>query len=655
MSKSKLQKKLKSDPRFIPYNEKYDFDYVLEHLKKTINSDESLNLKHNALNSSFFNPYYKDLKRYYNEIINRNNLSKETILELLITFGNRDLYLVTERARESFDDKNEFVYDEMINSSFKSNIPELGEINAQAGLEASHDGLNTVMNMIFQDYIKNGNLNYEFSQLDDCAKLLGFANIYIVIKSGYDIAIWENYAMRYSKEKKELKIKILEQKNQFLNRIGEYRLERNIFSSKIMVLSAFQEKNAFYKHISIEANKKRKAKRLKTVKLVDNELKYKLADGFEKESVLKELQSFASLTAYYAFIRNENLPNLNNVNLYDVLVVFTEVQHLFSKAQEIKKVESGANVEFFNLYKIKIKKYDLVNYVVTKTKYSVPQVKQIIELFCHKEGYFNIWERPIIEFGKYLIPVMLPLLSPNSLRMLDYWLEKGGFDLDSRGDLFEKYIRDVLLNTLNRKSFKVNIPSQNIFRNNNDEFEEIDLILELKNITLIAEVKCIKYPFDPRDYYNMHQRLSEGAEQINRKTEFLKSNISDFASESFLSKPLVKLVITNYPIYSGYIIHGVPITDFSLIENYFINGALGKGRMKATNKGVEIDDSFHSEIKYYNNEDELSNNLKKFFVNPIPISEKLKDVYIEETQISLPKANPKIIMDYVKFKQTNSI
>ncbi len=655
MSKSKLQKKLKSDPRFIPYNEKYDFQYVLGYLKKTINSDESIDIKHNALNSSFFNPYYKDLKHYYKEIVDRNSLSKETFLELLITFANRDLYLVTERARESFDNKNEFYYDEMINSSFQSNIPELGEINAQAGLEASHDGLNLVMNMVFQNYKENGDSHYELNHLDDCAKLLGFSNIYIVIKSGYDIAIWENYAMRYSKEEKELKIKVLEEKNQFLNRIGEFRLERNIFSNKIMVLSSFQEKNAFYKHISFEANKKRKAKRLKNVKLVENELKYKLADGFEKESVLKELQSFSSLTAYYAFIRNETLPNLTNVNLYDVLVVFTEVQHLFSKAQGIKKTESATDVKFFDLYKVKIKKYDLVNYVVTKTKYSVAQVKQIIELFCHQDGYFNIWERPIITVGKYLIPVMLPLLSPNSLRMIDYWLEKGGFDLDSRGTLFEKYIKDVLINTLNRKGFKINIPTQNIFRNKKDDFEEIDLILELKNVTLIAEVKCIKYPFDPRDYFNMHQRLSDGAEQINKKVEFLKSNISDFASESYLSKPLVKLVITNYPIFSGYIIQGVPVTDFSLIENYFINGALGKGRMKATKKGVEIDDTFHSEIKYYHNENELSDNLENFFKNPIPIAEKLKDVYIEETQISLPKANPKIIMDYVKFKQSNTI
>jgi hypothetical protein len=554
MSEKKLNKKLKTDPRFIPYNENYDFNYVLKYLKKTVDSDDSLYLKNNALNSSFFNTYYKDLKLYYNEIIERNDLSRNAFLELIITFANRDFYLITTRTHESFKDKEEWNYDELSNSSFQSNISELGSINAQAGLEASHDGLNTVMNMTFHDFKMTNNSNYELAHLDNCARILGYSNIYVVIKSAYDMSIWENHSLQYNSTKDELKVKVLEEKNQILNRIGEYRLERNIFSSKSMVLSAFQEKNAFYKLISTEANKKRKVKRLKSVKIIENEIIYKLADGIEKESVLKELMSFASLTTYYSFIKNETLINFKEINLYDVLLVFTEVQNLFSKAFEIKKVETATDVKNFNLFKVKIKKNDLIHYVLSKTKYSRIQVKQIIELFSHKEGYHNIWERPIIEFDDYLIPVMLPLLSPNSLRMTDFWLEKGGFDLDSRGVLFENYIKKVLLSTLKRKGFEVNVPSQNIFRNSKGEFEEIDLIVELKNITIIAEVKCIKYPFDPRDYHNMYSRLSEGAEQINRKIDFVQQNIKDFKSESYLSKPIVKLVITNLPIFSGYII-----------------------------------------------------------------------------------------------------
>jgi len=655
MSNKKLQKKLKSDPRFIPYNEKYDFDYVLSYLKKTVKSKTGTYLEHNALNSSFFNPYFIGLKDYYNEVVESNKLSLYSFLELIITFANRDFYLLTSKLRESYKGKTEMDYDGMLNSTIQSNIPELGRINAQAGLEASHDGLNLILNLTRQKYDEDEGSKYELKHLDNCVKLLGFSNIYTVIKSGYDIAIWEDYSILYDKENEELKIKIIHKNNQYLNRIGEYRLERNIFSNKMVVLSAFQEKNAFYHHISKEANKKRKAKRLKRVSLDKNEIKYKLADGIEKETVFKELQSFASLTTYYAFIRDEILPNINSVNLYDVLVLYTEVQHLFSEAFEIKKIETATDVENFDLYKLKIKKHELVEYLILKTNYSRNQVKQTMELFIQNKGFFNIWERPLIEIENFLFPVILPLISPNTLRMLDYWLEKGGFDLDSRGSLFENHIKNVLSFEFKRKGYEFNIPIENIFRNNNDEFEEIDLIVELKKITLIAEVKCIKCPFDPRDYYNMYSRLSEGAEQINRKAKFLNDNIDYLKNNSFLSKPIVKLVVTNYPIFSGSEIDGVSITDFSLLENYFINGKFGKGRMVGTKKGMKIDDTFHSEIKYYQNEDELSDNLENFFKNPVPITEKLKDVYIEKTQISLPEANPKIIMDYVKFKRSNEI
>ena len=208
MAKDKLLKKLKTDPRFLPYNEKYDFEHILEYLQKTIDPDENLSHKENALNSLFFNNYYKEFKLYYNEIIAQNNLSKDTFLELIITLANRDLYLAISRTHKSFGNKEELNYDEISNSSFKSNIPELGNINVQAGLEAGHDGLNTLMNLVTQNFTDSNNSLFNINHLDNCANLLGFSNIYVVIKSAYDMAIWEDYALQLDASKEELKIKI---------------------------------------------------------------------------------------------------------------------------------------------------------------------------------------------------------------------------------------------------------------------------------------------------------------------------------------------------------------------------------------------------------------------------------------------------------------
>jgi hypothetical protein len=48
---------------------------------------------HNALNSSFFNPYYK-----VPEIIDRNGLSKETFLVLIATAN--EIYTVLQKIKK---------------------------------------------------------------------------------------------------------------------------------------------------------------------------------------------------------------------------------------------------------------------------------------------------------------------------------------------------------------------------------------------------------------------------------------------------------------------------------------------------------------------------------------------------------------------------
>lgn len=648
MIDSKLSKKLRNDPRFIPFNDKFDFKFILEYIKKNEKGSIDLNDKIKALTTIFFSQYYESFRNYFSEITDRTQLSKSIFLELTITLANRDAYLISMRSDNSIKKKGILDYDEFTNSSFLSGISEFGVINAQAGLEAVHDGLNTILNLTNKESISTNDKKYCLDDLDNCAKLLGFSNLYAVIKFAYDTAIWENYIISYNNQKEVLKIKCNKDRDQLLNSIGEYRMGKNIFSSKYVMLSAYKEKNNLYRLLSLEAQKKRKSKKLKCVKLIKHEINYELIDGVEEDTILKELLTYSDLSTYYAFIHNEKLPKFKSISLYDIITIHSEIQFLFQNVFELEKPEDKNDLSNFDQYKSRIKKTDLINYVTSKTKYARLQVKEIVELLSHQNGHYNIWEQPFIELNSFIIPIYLPLLYPNSLRLIDFWLEKGGFDLDARGSLFEKHIKDVLVYTLKNKGYHVDCPENSVFRNKKGDFEEIDLILELKNVTFIAEIKCIKYPFDPRDYHNMYKRLAEGIGQLKRKAEFVINNQQDFKKGSYFEKRIVTAVITNYPMFSGYIIDNIPITDFSLIENYFISGSLNKGTL-------DKDNNDSATIKYYQNEDELSNNLNAFLKNPIPIEDKLNDTYIEETQISLPDAIPKIVMDYVRFNQVNII
>ena len=153
----------------------------------------------------------------------------------------------------------------------------------------------------------------------------------------------------------------------------------------------------------------------------------------------------------------------------------------------------------------------------------------------------------------------------------------------------------------------------------------------------------------------MYKRLLDGAIQAKRKTKFIKDNISEF-KEVFInsSKEIISLVITNFPIYSGSIIENIPVIDFSLLENYFLSGSLNKSPIGFDGKKLYKNDNPVS-IIYYTDDDQFSNNLRSFILDPIPVRELKPKVYLSEKQLSLPEAHPKIVMDYAMIKDSEII
>ncbi|MDT0689249.1 hypothetical protein RM549_05595 [Salegentibacter sp. F188] len=654
MSSKKLEKKLQGDINFIPFNKDFDYNKILEYLQKIEISTIDLELSQIALSSIHFNQYFQTFRNLFLKSYKGNELNKSTYLEILITLANRDYHKVSRRAQDSFSKQEKFNYDKATNSVLKSSIPELGNINAQAGLEANHDGLNSVLNLLRQEETKYNGEVIKIELVENCFNLLSFSNIYAVIKSAYDMTVWENYRMNIGNKDKLLHITKPKNNIQEANKIGQYRLERNMFSAKQVIVASYFEKNYFYQYILEESLQKRKSKKLKKVEIREGFIEFKLADGKESDSILQENLLYAELTSYYSFIKNEKLPNLSSIKLHDIILIFSEIRYLFDQAYKTEKLELGTLETNFNAFKIKIRKANLTDYLRRKTNFSSIQIKHILQLFCHTDNYFDVWEKPIIENKGILYPVLLPLLNSNTLRLIDYWLEQGGFDLDLRGEKFEVHIKEMLEYELEKKGFNFNIPKVSNFKNSNEKFEEIDLILELKNVVMIAEIKCIKYPFDPRDFHNNYKRLKQAAEQIKRKTGFLKSNKNEFSDQFDFSKKIIQTIITNFPLFSGISINDIPIIDFSLLENYFVTGALRKGQMTIEDKKIDFSKKQNS-IIYYKNEDELSDNLNNFLKNPVPVDIKMKDIFTEDTQLTINSAKPKIKMEYLKFKEENII
>lgn len=149
--------------------------------------------------------------------------------------------------------------------------------------------------------------------------------------------------------------------------------------------------------------------------------------------------------------------------------------------------------------------------------------------------------------------------------------------------------------------------------------QEIDLVWETKNCIVIGECKCIRYPFASRDIYNSTKIINKAVEQVKIKSQFLEDNKKSFTKLN-LQKKIVRVVITNYPLYTGIIIDGVPVIDFRILESYIQLGYNGQGISQSGNMR-ELNKTY-----FYNNEDEFSENIEKYLIKP-DVVETLKEYF----------------------------
>jgi hypothetical protein len=115
-----------------------------------------------------------------------------------------------------------------------------------------------------------------------------------------------------------------------------------------------------------------------------------------------------------------------------------------------------------------------------------------------------------------------------------------------------------------------------------------------------------------RDFYGIITGdLDYAIEQVNRKSQFLIDNQNEFKSSYSLSgRKIIKVIIINYPIFTGLILEEIPITDASIFLAYFKSSSLTK-LSYGENNVEEL-----SKTNYYSSEDEFCSNFQNYLLNP---------------------------------------
>lgn len=650
----KLRKKIIHNSKINPFNDKFDFDYLRIFVSELQDDEETKKLFPFLFLADDFNNLFKSTFNQLKEIIQQSKLSYDELVEFLITLSNRHYLLLLKTANS---EKNEFNFQDFFKTKIQSVDESIGQIDARQALETEIDSLNTLINYLnyFKDEFKSSTEIENDTSRVDCIKRLALSvSYYNVIRFTHEDALFNNGYIEFNKAKNIIHYKYENINELFLGKIGFYRLNRNVYSHYLFLKEQLEKHHDVRLLISKTYEGKNEAKRIKKTKINQGLIEFELASGYDKSEFYNFAFLDVQLRTYYDFIYDVAMPKAEGLTLKDCLILFSMTQSVFDNIVTCNNVEDDSvmRTNDFGKFPSKIKSSNLKLYLKSKTKYTSKQVNYFINLLVNKKDQrLNFWDYPFLEKEGYYFVPLLSFLNPLIFVLSDKWLEDSGFDLDERGSFFEKNIIENFTQALTNKKYNFTIPKTSKFTLDNGNFEEIDLIINLKNIVIIAEVKCIKYSLTPRNEFNALKRLAEGAKQVNRKAEFIISHSEKFQNEigDILGKKIIKIVLTNFPSYSGYVIEGIPIVDYYLIESYIKSGRISSYRMVSEN-GKILENKLNAEEIFYNNEDEFCNNFESFVFKPGYI-EKCRDYFeFKENKISVKDDRYNIFSDSVEFK-----
>ena len=662
-SKRKIYRILQKDARCNPFNPKYDRQYVVELIDSLMQSisietedkillevDEVADTCYSTIFfNSIFSNTYEVLKDFRSEI----SLSIKDVFSMFISILNREYILIQRNSMEQIisrdKDKN---YSFLQSSSVKIDTgTAAGFINSQGAAESSVDTTNVLLNYFryLDDKVVSKNSLSELEIIDSFRHSFMVSSFFITIKQSYEDAIWNEGFVKVDDDRKEIKIDFDSHRNLKLLKAGHTMMNQTIFGRHY----SYKESSQYFK-ASQFSTKSRKYKRIKKLGIENGYVRIWLADGIDRNEEEKDALSALEVSAFYEFLKDISFTNYPELNIDKMMTMFNVFSYLVHRLIVDLPItdDSILNLSDSNKFPYRIRKEELKKYLNQKTNYSNKEIRSFLSILTSDLNRFiNLWERPLIDFGDDFLFPLLPIQLPVKYNLIDTWFELGGVSLDSRGKHFESYLKERLSAIIQKRRYNVNVFQQNTFKNNNDEKEEIDLLISLNDVLLVCEVKCIKYPMEVRDYHNSHERLRKGCNQIVRKADFLSANSKCFKPilGELSNKRILKLVITNYPQFSGYNYMDVPIVDSHLFLHYFNTGRMTT--YAASKKEGHVFNDIVNEIKFYRNEQELIENLESFFKSPIPINKILNEIEIVKTEITIGDIGYKIYTNSAELKE----
>lgn len=614
---NKIQTKFKKNKAYNPFCsdfKKDKIDKLIGELSKNLENgditiEEANKLKDLALLSIIMHPFFLATYKSIYLKLSTSNLDVSTIAKLLLAIVNREHLLIASKRKKKLEKTTQEHYNfaDFAAYNIESTDKRIGKVDAQGALECSIDTINLLLNYL--RYHLTSHFKNTETKVPDCIETINHlfkaANELFIAKYDYEDTLWNGGYVQIDKKNKNITFKYDSHEQLKLLRVGSIILNQRKFG----LACQYQVTN---KESTI--SKYYKPKRATKMFVEDGVLKFKIGSG--KNKILEDysIGFQAAIDSHYEFLKNVQLPNLNNITIEKALSIWVIICSLmqYVKNNLLTKDDSIYAEQDVNKFPHIIKKNNLIWYIELLSKLKRSEISRVIKLFeADWQRANDIWDTPFFPIKDDYIFAIMPIADSMIYNTIDLIIDKGGIDLSDRGGHFENYLRNTLNSKSNQWGYSVNIIECKQFENKNNEEEEIDLIVSLAEIIIICEVKCIQYPMTVRDHHNCWKKLQQGCKQAERKAEFIKRNAKIFKNkiENLDSKIIIPIVVTNYPLYTGFQHNEVYVTDSYSFLSYFSTGSIS-----VRSAGINVNTMIHRE-QVYSSEKEFSTHFSEFVKN----------------------------------------
>lgn len=626
-----------------PTSDKYDRKELLAILEKLRSEDVKVSkvevdkVRDFLWITDFAYRLYKDFYSTVEEILGHLGMKGEDIVEFFIVFLNHEYKAVSDKIKETQRNMpiGTYMIQDMTNP--KVELSDGTKVDMKAAMEGATDATSMLCNYMRRHlgdlYWNEG---YDPNRFAGAIRYLyQVADMMATFKHSYDSVLYEKSFVKVDPQAETIAFDDDDYHEEKLKALGQLILGERILHVRCQNTEK-SKKSELERYV--------KFYRVKRMKVTDGYIKLEFGQGMSKIHLDYMWGMQAAIDAYYELLDiNMKLEGLGGICLIEVLGVWVALQTLCHEMVELWRVtpRMAYTKEDFCDSPRCIEIADLEAYLVKLTGIKNSHVKHVLKaLEVDWTKYNYIWTSPLFRVGNHYCLPFIPIICGQPYNIIESLMQKGGYDLEKRGKDFEQYVYKQIAEA--KHEYKINCIASKKF-GSKGKGEEIDLLIELRDIVVLAEAKCIHYSMEPQNYGEAWSRLTHGAEQALRKKAYVENHPEVFSELGDVSnKKIVPVVLTNYPTYAGCEHEGVYVIDSHTFISYFVAGYMTKRMMSLTVNPI-VNARF-----FYNSEAGMSANFEKYLkeqpVKQIHIGKMVVEDIPQLTQLSPWKCTAKTVV-----------